>query len=403
MAKRILIGWELGGGLGHLVQIRMLAREFLERGFEVLVAVASPRNGAQIFWSERNRRNFTLLRTPSMGLGLQTSIAAEPPVTFADLLYLRGFGDRHLLAATTAIWRNLLREIKPDLVVSDFSPLLNLAARGLVPLIVVGNGYMIPPNDRPLPPIGPWISEIPLYSQRHEDEILDAVRSLPRPADTSPIARLGELFHGSETFLCTFPEFDPYQQFSRRYYYTPFNIPEFSNPPILAERPSEAVFVYLPGDHPSLPVLLEIFSMLERRCTLYAPGIDSQLKASYARFGHQVLESPADLSDVLMRVGLTVHHAGLAMVHAALFAGVPQLLLPLALEHVVTARGMRQFGACAAFSGVALIDKAKLLEVCHVLLTDADARMTANAASRMAISRTTGTLQVIVDTCCQMM
>lgn len=69
--KRVLMGWEFGGGLGHLVQTRLLACDFLDAGYEVFVAVASPQNGARVFWEERDRPLLTLLRTPTANLGAE--------------------------------------------------------------------------------------------------------------------------------------------------------------------------------------------------------------------------------------------------------------------------------------------------------------------------------------------
>jgi rhamnosyltransferase subunit B len=63
--------------------------------------------------------------------------------TLADVLARQGFDDAKALFAAAERWHLLLEKIKPDLVISDFSPTLNLVARGRPPLVVIGNGFTV--------------------------------------------------------------------------------------------------------------------------------------------------------------------------------------------------------------------------------------------------------------------
>jgi hypothetical protein len=61
-----------------------------------------------------------------------------------------------------------------------------------------------------------------------------------------------------------------------------------------------------------------------------------------------VLRDPPALAELLPRVRLVVHHAGLGTAHAALLAGTPQVVLPERLEHRVTAQALWGLGVAAA-------------------------------------------------------
>src|SRR3546814_6352681 len=93
-------------------------------------------------------------------------------VCSSDLLRLIGYGRRDALAHRLTAWEGVLDTVRPDVVVGDFSPTLNLAARGRVPSIVVGNGYTIPPGGRPMPPIRPWQPALEAFSVTHEAELM---------------------------------------------------------------------------------------------------------------------------------------------------------------------------------------------------------------------------------------
>jgi rhamnosyltransferase subunit B len=398
--KRVLMGWELGGGLGHLMRLREIARSLLDDGCEVVLAAASARSATRVFAAELERDAFRILQAPLMKRlppdpSLSTGIA-----TFADTLASRGLGDIRRLFANADAWFELVRQLAPDLIVSDWSPGLNLAVRDVLPTIVVGNGYTIPPKDRDLPPIAPWVSERRASSAENERRILDALNAILRANSRPPMQYLGELFHGDRTFICTFPEFDPYGRFPGRNHDDPFNIPIFASLRPVASRPENEIFIYLPANHPKAAVLSEIAAELRLRCTVFIEDIEPEIRAAFAGRGDTLLTEPADLAETLQRVRLVVHHGGLAMTHAALRAGTQQLLLPLNLEHQITAAGLEKFGACAAFYGGERTSRENILEACRTLLNDRAAWATADANCRRLLTAKRGApLQAVLDEC----
>jgi rhamnosyltransferase subunit B len=375
--KRVVLGWEFGGGLGHLMRLRPIASNLLTLGCEVFLIAASGRDAAHVFWDHRNDAKFTLLQAPALKRDVKQNTGSIPTVSLADVLVRQRLDQADILFALADTWFALLRDIQPDLVVSDFSPCLNLVTRGITPTVVIGNGYTIPPNHRRLPPIAPWVTELPDGSAEHEKKILRAANTILDANRRPRLNFLGELFHGDRTFICSFGEFDPYRRFPPRSYATPFNIPLFRASVPISNRPENCMFVYLPGDHPGLPMVAGIASALRLDCTVYAPNISDSAKANLEDQGHRVLREPANLGEVLQRSRLILHHGGLAVTHAALLSGTPQVLLPINLEQEITARGLEPFGACAAFFGGSKVPMQNVLEACRMLLANPDAAITA--------------------------
>lgn len=104
----VLFVWELGGGLGHLMQMLPLARDLVRRGHRVAVALRHlSQSAADVF----GRCGVSFLQAPFRSTG---ALAFPRPANFAHLLANVGFardGELFLLANS---WRNLMRLVKPD-------------------------------------------------------------------------------------------------------------------------------------------------------------------------------------------------------------------------------------------------------------------------------------------------
>src|SRR4051812_18842315 len=113
MSKAVLFAWELGGGLGHLMQMLPLARGLVRSGHRVAVALRhlSPAAG-ELF----GRVGVTFLQAPFRSKG---PTLTPRPDNFSHLLANLGFANGAELFAIVSAWRNLLRMVKPDLVVFD--------------------------------------------------------------------------------------------------------------------------------------------------------------------------------------------------------------------------------------------------------------------------------------------
>ena len=113
--SRILLTWELGLGLGHLMRLRPIALELAARGHELLLAARDLSKVRNVF----GECKISYLPAPCCSY---RSGNVDLLVTYADLLANVGFGDRSLLAAHVEAWRNLFTLTQPNLMVCDHSP-----------------------------------------------------------------------------------------------------------------------------------------------------------------------------------------------------------------------------------------------------------------------------------------
>ena len=336
--RSVLIAWELGAGLGHLARLAPIAAACLEAGCRVHLALPA---GAPLAWLRA--------RLPATWPGHLTASAVSrlpaagpivPTHTLADVLALLGFAEPAAVAEAARGWSRLLAKLKPDLVIADFAPLAALVARGRVPILMVGNGYTVPPAGDRLPPIAPWVADAPPESRANEERVLGAFGSAARSIGSAPLGNVAALFHGDATHVCTLPQLDPYRPHRRGGCRFPYTVEPPSEPQAWASRPP-AAFVYLPPRHPSLAAALAALARAGLTATVYA-GPSATGPAA------QSPHATPSLADLLPRVRLVVHHAGLGTAHAALLAGTPQLLLPRRLEHRVTAHALWEMGVAAA-------------------------------------------------------
>ena len=340
--RTVLLTYEFGAGLGHLHRLLAVAERLREH--RLVFALPDLPLGEPVV-----RRAFGDAARVVQGVvwnaPTDPAVRQVPTHTFADVITLFGFGQTERLRAAVTRASALLDENAPDLIVADFAPTLRLASQGRVPTAVVGNGYTVPPAGRLLPPMRPWEESVGPVSRAAEARLLVAVNEVRAAIGGGAVEQFADLFSGERSFVCTIAEFDPYGALRAEPATWPFNVPDIAPGPGNAQRRDAPVFCYFQRGHPALDAVLAALSRLPTKSAVYVQGLDPHAVA--ARCGRNVAihRNPADFAQVLPRTCLLVHHAGLGTAYAGLLAGTPQLLLPLNLEHGITARGVERFGS----------------------------------------------------------
>ena len=147
---------------------------------------------------------FPILQAPVWWEPVPQSFRAS---NYADILAIKGFADADGLALLVGAWQGLIERSAHQVVIADFAPSLCLAAYGVVPTVVIGIGFAVPPaHGDEFPRIGPRFGTI-----KPPDQILEIVREVQRRRGRPAPATLPALLAGSARFVHTIDEIDAYK------------------------------------------------------------------------------------------------------------------------------------------------------------------------------------------------
>jgi UDP:flavonoid glycosyltransferase YjiC (YdhE family) len=322
----VLLGWELGGGLGHIQRLMPLAQALAAHGCRPVLA---GKNVVET-WPALRDASFPILQAPLWqprpGDGSQGFQAAS----YADILAIHGYAAVEDLAPMVQAWQGLIDVVQPALVVCDHSPTLCLAAYGALPTVVVGNGFTVPPVEEPTfqvlrPGRDLLVPEV---------ELLAVVREVQRRRGRPAPATLPGLFASAERFLTVLPEMDPYQGFRQEVPIGPVETLTALAPPPAQPR----YFAYLSADAAGLEQLLGGLARSGCPGSVYIRGATPALRGQWQGKGLEILDSPRRLADTLPGVSVVLHHGSVGLAQHALAAGRPQLTFPGHLEHLLYAQ-----------------------------------------------------------------
>ena len=294
MKLKVLLGWELGTGQGHIQRIVSLARTLENLGFEPVLALKSYHSkGLSFSWQ-------------TISAPLLPFSGRQKSYTYGDILETFGFGNAQLLRAHLQAWNSILEVVKPSLIIADYAPGLVLAARGIVPTVVVGNGFTVPPPVAVFP-----LLQFPAPSalEMRQEQVSKTVNSLLKLNEP-----LGKVLNGERSFIYCIPELDPYQYLRDNANYVSSHITPI--PKGLHSRDGSA-WAYLANGYPFRNLVLQT---LKPQCE-FKP-----------------------LKEVLAGKSLAIHHGGLTTALACLLAGIPQLILPIHIEQQFNGIALSQWG-----------------------------------------------------------
>jgi len=291
---KVLFGWELGGGQGHIQRLVALAAMLQAQGVEPVFALKS-----------YNIKGANLPGQIVLAPRLPFSGRSES-YTFADILEAFGFGNTNLLRSHLQAWQAVISQVKPNLVITDHAPGLVLAARGIVPTIVTGDSFAVPPAVEVFPPLR---FPTPPQSAQRQQQVTNTIRDVFKSD-----APLGQLFQGDVSLLFSIPELDPYRHLRTNEQYISLHVAPMPQNLHSSNGPNWA---YLYDDFAYRHLVLETLR----------PNCDFK-----------------SLSEVLTGKSLAIHHGSSTTSIACLLAGIPQLIFPQYLEHQLNGMALLQLG-----------------------------------------------------------
>ncbi len=327
-----LLGWELGSGWGHVDPLIPLAHALARSNWNpvlVLRNLVDP-------WPLLRHIPYPILPAPFLPAPLAEEDTPFLAASYADILARSGFDDEQRLFPLVRAWDHLLTLVRPDVILADHSPALCLAALGVAPLFVIGNGFFVPPVHQPVfPPL--LANQTP---QVAESELLTVVQGVQqkrgRPIPTS----LPEILTGTARFLTVLPQLDPYQNVRRE----PALGPLQPLPPCAPLAGAPNYFAYLSDDILSSQPVLAILAGSGFPGRAYLRGARPSSVASLQHPALELLSNPAEVGVVLREASVVIHHGGAALAQSALAMGRPQLLFPSHLEQALNARCLERLG-----------------------------------------------------------
>ena len=336
---RILLAWELGAGLGHLLPHRGVVERLVAAGHEVHVVAR------QI---ERVRTAFVELPIKTWQAPVRSTPPPgppRPPRSYADILQLAGFGDTEGLHARVLAWESILGAVRPNLTLVDFAPTALVALRRMnLSHALVGMPYHIPRLGVPLPPF-PGTTAVSLAElQKSEADVVRSINASLVDANVHPLDALQDLFNQSEqNLLGTYPELDHFGSRSGGVY---VGVPS----PVGGERLSlpegsgRRVFAYLKP----APWIEQFLAALRDRglpTLIASDGLSGRLPDRFECRHIRLCDRPVDLNWVFSWSDLVVTNGNHTTTAQALRSGRPVLMFPLHMEQQLLADRVEALGA----------------------------------------------------------
>ena len=314
----ILMGWELGAGRGHAVEMAQLAQVLQRAGNRVSFAVRK-----LDVMRAQNVPDAAIWQAPVSPRMLADGAGIAGRVTgMADILARLGMDDAAIVAGMVEAWRHLLGAIAPDIVIGDYAPFLLLAARGRFPSISMGTGFSAPPST---------MDQLPALTKGSggvdQAALLGAVNAGLAEIGEAQIDSLPRVFAADRELVVTVAELDPYAAHRA----TPLTLPEQMRDPPAAGQGDE-VFVYM-HEHVAPDALLwPALAASKLKVRVYAAWATAAVHDAIVSHGLIAEPAPVPFARIAERSRLLVSHGGHGFICAGLAAGLPQVVCHSDLE-----------------------------------------------------------------------
>lgn len=328
---RALFVAELGAGYGNVAPLIGVAERLEKLGVTPVFAIADGVTPASLF----EGRKWLRLPAPVHPAPLKSRVGASG---YGDILALAGFADAAELEALTRQYDALSDLVKPAFIVGSHAPAATLAARGRLPVGLVGTGFTLPPWHTALfPALRPDTT-----SFRPEDMVLACVNTVLKRRGAPQLDTLPALLNVAARAVLTVDALDPYAAVRIDAYAALTPAPDAVAP----EGNGVFAFLDMRGKEAvnAIDVLGRLAEVTPVAAHLRGPG--ARASAGYlARRGADVYERPADLDAVLPNAKVLLTQGGHGMALMALQRGRYNLVLPLHFESMLNGLAAERLGA----------------------------------------------------------
>lgn len=343
---RVLAATELGGNWGHLLRIRPLLETLRRRGHDCALATSEPAAAARMFAGEQVEIFAcpSLNRTHPVPAGLRFK-------HYVQILEHCAFGSDGVLESNLRQWAALIRRVRPDVMLAEFSPMALLVAHLCrIPVVQVPIGWEAPPAGEVLPMIPPWQGEDPTPYVDQEARLLARLNRQCVAHRVPPFDRVSDLYAIGTQMLCTWPETDHFAPRRHARYIGPIFSADRGCDTGWAAMPGTRtrVFAYLAADRRNVE-LLDALCQADVDAVAVLPGISADAAQRLRALGVRVFDSAVRLDSAIDHARLVISNGGHGLVGASLRAGVPMLMLPRSAEQAMLVDRLVGFGLAHKF------------------------------------------------------
>ena len=340
--KRILICWEHGTGLGHIVRLLPFARAFKKKGHCVAFAVHETTNTHAIFEIE----DFQWFQAPMNNLEFDEQINHVHFYNYCRMIMCHDYHRFDALLERVRKWEIIFNQFKPDVVIFEFSPGAYITSLAFdVKRIMIGTGFTIPPLQYPFP-CYKYMPNNMTFEQRKniEDQVTENINNILAKINAKSISYLFEICKADLRLLMTYEELDYYKRFNENFY----GVVPSTNQGIVPKWPKsnkkKKIFVYLHSEHTPPQVMKALQQSGYSICTYIKEP--KRLLLKYMSENIKLLNSPANMQQVLKESDLVICHAGHGTISNVLMRGIPILMFPLKnnIEQYIVGRNIEKAG-----------------------------------------------------------
>ncbi len=329
MRRRIVIAWELGANLGHLLPLLALARALRSRGHRVLFAMRDLTNAARVA-----REGFAFLPAPaSVHRGRLQAYASYAAMLAGELFPTTG----STLVAALA-WRSIMQAARAELLIADHAPAALLAARALsVRTALYGAPFSIPVAGAPLPTFAN------ASARGVEAALLQRLNTVLDVLGASPLERVSDLYRAQTSLVRGVPEIDCFGPRAEQAYVTEVSADAGEAIPAWPRADGARALVYLKAGR-YVKTVLDALSAANASAIAYIGGVPQQ-PAPRERRGLVISPTPYKASALMPQADFVVCNGNAGTVTQAVLAGKPLLMLPTYVEQALNAARVAQAGA----------------------------------------------------------
>lgn len=387
--RTALLGWENGDGFAHLQRLRLISEALQAEGYRTLLAVHDLKRAAQLLDPQRH----TLVQCPVPPKSAW-QYRSKSFQCMADILMAAGFCDPEALRAMQAGWQQLFSLGDVELVVSDFSPSLNVACQGRLPCFCIGDGFTLPRLNATA--IADFSGSFSTHGTHRAQFVADKLKELLWQQGSTALHRL---LYGDQAFCITYPVLDHQHAPELRATLGPLTTPGDPDLPS-SSLGAEQILVYLSADDPTLRPILQGLALTGRPVLAFIRDCPAELRREAESERLQIASQPLNLAAELPRSACLVHHGGLGTTEQALWNGTPQLIAPRHVEQQLNGSAIHTHQCGLTLTSQTRQQPETVAAALQTLASDTNTRGAALALARELRNTTPqGSLSAVVEAC----